>query len=111
MTPRERGRELRRAINESIREGRVYYDDMGGGVCIADVSYQFYVDEETPSESIRSKIAVSFEVEFCPNQIEHNHWRQQVRNCGAIWSVDWKTYRWAIRTLSEYQVLQKLEDE
>lgn len=108
MTPRERGQELRRAINESIRENRVFYDALADGCYIADVDYQWQDHEVTAAFFSATKYSISFEVLFKPDHIDYTYWRQSVKNCGEVWPVDWKTYKWAVRTLSEYMVMQKL---
>ncbi len=107
MTPRERGQHLRRAVNESIACGKVWYEKLDEERYVACVSYIDRVERiDNPMEAGQTTYIVGFDVDFVPDQIDYNG--VHVHNLDQPVRVDWKSYCWTVRALSEHMVLEKL---
>lgn len=111
MTPRDRGQELRRAVNYSVRNNQVDYIETGrDNRWVAEVHYR--IQRETTYTHSHEEWAgtenvyVCFEVYFTPDRLDYGGCH--VYNEGYEYPVDWKTYRWAVRKLSEHQVMQRM---
>lgn len=101
------GARLRRAINQSIRDGRVFYEQLDDGRWYAEVAYLQKHSFSNEEHFGWQTTADGFEIKFTPNEIEYNG--THVYNLGDPYPVDWKTYCWAVRKLSEHQIMDKLE--
>lgn len=110
MTPRERGAELRRAVSYSVRNNCVFYFKTSKNRWVAEVEYRtqtpiIYRESEVEWTGTQNA-SVAFEVYFTPNQLDYNGCH--VYNLEQKWRVDRKTYQWAVRKLSQHQVMQKM---
>lgn len=111
--PRERGQILRRAIKQAIQEDRVAFEESRPNRWRAVLEYMY--DKEVPCVTPDGKDGVViqtylsyFTVWFTPDVLEYG--RCPVYESTHHYYVDWRTYRWAVRKLSEYQVMQKMSE-
>jgi len=112
MTLKERGLELRRAVNYSVRNNSVFYFEIGKNRWVAEVEYctktPITYREGDVEWTGTQRTSVRLEVYFTPNQLDYNGCH--VYNLEEKWPVDWKTYQWAVRKLSQHHVIQKMVD-
>jgi hypothetical protein len=108
MTPHERGKVLRQAVNYSIANNIVYYNcvDEKKNLWEAEVSTKPLIKYFSTNEAAGStKSMIGLEVMFTPGELDYSC---PVYNYAVYYPVDFKSYRWACRKLAEFQVLQKL---
>jgi hypothetical protein len=103
----KRGRELRKAVNQSIRADNIEYIKLHNGYWRAEVSFRESAASENSNGTFNWGVYITeYTIDFKPGVIEYND--GPVRNMNYLWAVDHRTYKWAIRKLEYYQVLQKI---
>lgn len=105
---KERGDELRRAINYSIKHNKVYYEKLSKNRWVAEVTLVEKRPVDSHHRTVNSQhtdYKTSFSIYFTPNTLDYSGCHVYVSQ--IPWRVDWKSYRWAIRKLSEYQIMKK----
>ncbi len=109
MDLKERSLLFRQAVNESIRENDVIFENIGKNRLRAEVTSRIHESFTNATEFGWTSIVTVFQIEFTPNWVDYNgvHVFQE----GDPWRVDWKTYRWAIRKLSHHQVMAIIGDD
>lgn len=107
-TPRGRGQFLRQAINKAIRENFITYTQVSDGYWKATIEH--YDDQDVVETENTRTIYNIIEIEFyfIPNEIQYG--KCPIYCGGYHFHVDWKTYCWSVRKLSEYQIIQKMSE-
>lgn len=108
MTQRKRGLQLRQAVNESIRKGRVFYERIGEDRYRAEVSFTYKSTPFSNQEEFGyTQSCIPLQIEFTPGKLDYNGCH--VFNFETPFKVDWKSYRWAVRELGEHLTMEKIK--
>ena len=102
-----RGKEFRECVNASIANDDIEYKKLKGDRWVAIMNMVHYYERDGRNFGPYIQSVSQYELNFIPNKIEYNG--SFVTNMGYKCPVDWKTYCWAVRKISEYQIMQKLD--